>query len=109
VIDRNFKTELPQAHQHLCDALLAKLSPARLHAERETPWSSITFSGARHHYVFDLDGNDAGPRGTNFATQGAHDEFCLRGHVVADMTVTANAPQKEGARITIEALTVEAA
>jgi hypothetical protein len=97
-----------KAHRHLRDALLAKLSPARLHTAQETPWASITFSGARHHYVIDLDGNDAGSRSKNFVSQGLFEEFCLRGHVVADLTVMANAPQKEGARITIEALTVEA-
>jgi hypothetical protein len=101
---------LPQmAHQRLCDVLLAKLRPARLHSAKETPWASITFSGARHHYVFDLDGSEAGPRGTDFAAMGLCEEFSLRGHVVADLSVTANAPQKEGARITVEALTVEAA
>ncbi len=99
------------AHPGLERALIALLGEGQTHVRHSwsRPWASITFSGARHHYVIDLDGNDAAPRGTDFATTSAFEEFGLRGHLVADLTVTANAPQREGARITIEALTVEAA
>jgi hypothetical protein len=92
----------------LGDALLAKLQPARVRSARQSPWASITFSGARHSFVFDLDGAGAQTRGHAFAAAAACEEFDVKDALVADLIVTTCTPSRGGACVTIEALTVEA-
>lgn len=54
----------------------------------ETPWASITFTGARHKLVLRFAGSDAVSDGENFVARLPEHEFQLRGRLVADATVT---------------------
>lgn len=75
------------------------------------PWASATFSGARHEFELQLEGQSACRNAQAFSTQARHAEFDLPGHIVADFNVRfdAGAQRQEGSAILhIEALTVEA-
>lgn len=54
----------------------------------ETPWASITFSGARHRLVLRFAGSEAVSDGENFIAVLPELEFKLRGRLVADAAVT---------------------
>lgn len=54
----------------------------------ETPWASITFSGARHRLVLRFAGSDAVSDGENFVAILPEHEFKLRRELVADAAVT---------------------
>lgn len=54
----------------------------------ESPWASITFSGARHRLVLRFAGSDAVSDGERFIAVLPEHEFKLRGRLVADATVT---------------------
>ncbi|MEL0211386.1 MAG: hypothetical protein VW891_12545, partial [Novosphingobium sp.] len=54
----------------------------------ETPWASITFTGARYKLVLRFAGSDAVSDGENFVARLPEHEFQLRGRLVADATVT---------------------
>lgn len=95
-------------HAGLRDALIAKLKPAQLVSVQEVPWASITFSGARHIFVFELTGQAAEERGNAFAARASCEEFDVKGQLVADLIVTSCTHGPNGTCVTIEALTVEA-
>ena len=67
-------------------------------------WASATFSGARHELAF-----TAADDAALAAWLGAVPEalFGLRGHLVADVVVTAVSRAEGVARISVEALTLE--
>jgi hypothetical protein len=103
----------PQTHLNakLEAALIARFSPLglRLDHASETPWASVTFSGARHHYAFSAK-DHAGP---DFPHGWDHDLRCdafnLPGHILADIIVSKRPTARNGVALLVEALTVEAA
>lgn len=60
---------------------------ARRLSHVETPWASITFSGARHTVVLDFEGWDAVDEGEAFIAALPDHEFHLPGLLVADATI----------------------
>lgn len=76
--------------QQLLEQLMTVLGPTVqvLHAgERE--WASITFSGARHHFVLRVPAATYEQRTFQQAVAALPEhEFSLRGEIVADCTVT---------------------
>lgn len=57
-------------------------------SHRETPWASITFSGARHEIVLDFAGPEAVAAGERFIAALPELEFTIPGQLVADATVS---------------------
>ncbi len=57
-------------------------------AHRESPWASITFSGARHVVVLRFAGSEAVSDGERLIAVLPDYEFRLRGKLVADASVT---------------------
>ena len=70
-------------------------------------WASATFIGARHEIVFILDGDGAAPAAQAFLANLTDEEFALRGHLLADITLVSSEIGNDQARLAIEALTVE--
>lgn len=70
-------------------------------------WASATFVGARHELVFGLCGASAEAAADAFVAGLDCMEFALRGHIVADIALVSDQRRADGARIAIEALTVE--
>ncbi len=58
-------------------------------SHEETPWASITFSGARHEVMFDFAGPEAVAAGERFIAALPDHEFAIPGQLVADATVSA--------------------
>jgi hypothetical protein len=100
----------------LTDAATALLRAVRAHFDfagfvleeiRSRQWASVTFRGARHEFVFRLEGDGAEElAGRCLGTLHARD-FPLRGHLLADLSVLADERRPGFARIRLEALTVE--
>lgn len=81
-------------HTALARELCRLLPGLTLQSSRSEPWASITFTGARHAFVFvpgiaPPDLSDA--------------EFSLTGHLVADIKA-----ERSGETVLVEALTIEA-
>lgn len=95
-------TRPADAHRELARTLSA-LSGADLVESQETAWSSATFTGARHRFVFALRKRPPARSLSRLTTR----EFHLPGHVVADVAMTERRYDASGCRMTIEALTVE--
>jgi hypothetical protein len=68
------------------------------------PWASVTFSGERHEFVLRLPLAAA----SAFLDGLEAREFALRDHILADIALVAAERDDVGARLTLEALTVEA-
>lgn len=101
-----------RTHRQLGEALLARLSPARclMAGGDETPWSSITFSGARHRFDIELQGEGGWVAAKALAGDLPEAEFDLRNNIVADITVVALTRKPDRmTRLEVEALTVMAA
>lgn len=84
---------------------------AQLEEHRGTAWASATFTGMRHVMRVSLLGEDGVRTGEWLAGVLPDHEFRIKGHLVADITVTAIHRRTEGTpamTMTIEALTVEA-
>lgn len=60
---------------------------ARLLSHRETPWASITFTGARHTLSFLFEDAGAIEAGETFIAELPEHEFALPGKLVAEATV----------------------
>ena len=71
------------------------------------PWASGAFSGARHCLSLLLEGPGAGEAAAAFLAGIADHQFALDGHVVADIHGECE-HWEHSARLTLEALTVEA-
>ena len=56
-------------------------------AHDETPWASITYTGARHGFTLLFAGEDAVAAGERFIAELAEHEFTIAGHLVADAEV----------------------
>jgi len=74
---------------------------------RSRNWASATFVGARHELGFRITGDGADAAADRFAANLDAREFTLRGHILADIFLVSNEPCDDGARLRIEALTVE--
>lgn len=69
-------------------ALKAVLGEAHMIAQRERPWASATFVGARHYWTWAITGPDHANRAQAFELALPELEFSVRGHLVADAVVT---------------------
>ncbi|MGV3510535.1 MAG: hypothetical protein ACO1OX_00890 [Novosphingobium sp.] len=91
-IDENVPPPLPHRTSPAERLLRAVREISGPHAEvlchDETPWASITFSGARHRLVLRFAGSDAVSDGERMIAVLPEHEFKLRGRLVADATVT---------------------
>ena len=74
---------------------------------RSRGWASATFVGARHEIGFRVEGPGAGEAAELFAATLQAREFALRGHILADVALIAKEDFEDGARLRLEALTVE--
>lgn len=74
---------------------------------RSRSWASATFLGARHEVTLRLEGDGAGAATADFIETLDAREFQLRGHILADIALVAHEPLPGGAKIRLEALTVE--
>jgi len=84
---------------------------AQLEEHRGTAWASATFTGMRHVMRVTLAGREGVATGEWLASVLSDHEFCIRGHLVADIAISAVHRRAEGTpamTLTIEALTVEA-
>ncbi|WP_225204611.1 hypothetical protein [Novosphingobium huizhouense] len=73
-------------------AAIARLAGERAQIVRhaETPWASVTFSGARHSLVLRFEGWEACDDGEAFIAELPEHEFTLPGVLVADAAVVRN-------------------
>ena len=96
-------------HNALAKALISKLGagPVTISNAGCSPWASVTFSGARHHFSLEVADPDAVPHIQKFVAGIAAENFELVGHLVADIIVTGSDYTAARARVDIEALTVE--
>lgn len=74
---------------------------------RSTPWSSVTFAGARHRLTLRLDGEGAGDALARMCEHLDYAEFDLPGHILADIELVECECAEGLARAVIEALTVK--
>ena len=100
----------PDATSALLRAIAAQFAARdgfRVESIRSRSWASATFIGARHELVFGLSGASADAAANTFLARLDGIEFALRGHIVADIALVSDERRADGARIAIEALTVE--
>ena len=72
-------------------------------------WASITFAGERHALTLRIEGEGAGAAADAFLDGLAEREFGLRGHILADVALSAERRESDAlVRLELEALTVEA-
>jgi len=77
---------------------------AEILAHAETPWSSATFTGARHRITLAFDGTDAAAVGEAYIAALPEHEFTVSGHLVADAAiVSVEHRQAPTVRMTVEA------
>lgn len=95
-------SRFPDPHARLGGAL-TNISGGVLIESRQTAWASATFSGARHSFVLHVPQNAGGGQLTEIEER----EFDLPGHLLADIGICEWEEDANGARCTIEALTVE--
>ncbi|HKX22074.1 MAG TPA: hypothetical protein VJM81_02230 [Rhizorhapis sp.] len=95
-------------HARLLRLLLAMAGEgAEILSSSGRPWSSATFSGARHKTVLKISGGDAHVRAQQFAAKVPEAEFRLPGHIVADAVVEAWTWESGKATMELALLTVE--
>ena len=83
----------PRRHRTAGERLwhdLRALAGARalLVSQRETPWASVTFSGARHSFTLRFDLAEAIEDGERLIAALPDHPFHIPGHLVADASVT---------------------
>ncbi len=89
-------------HAALANAL-ATITNGKILRSRETSWASASFTGIRHRFVIDLDGDARADVVTGIGER----EFDLPGHIVADILLVEREQQDRACRLTTDALTVE--
>jgi hypothetical protein len=77
---------------------------AQVAHRHSSPWSSATFSGARHSFSVDL----PSPRARLFGNRLPEHDFILPGHIVADIGVTSRHAASGRVTVILEVLTIEA-
>ena len=80
---------------------------ARIVSSSSEAWASATFRGARHSLSLHLEGDGTSDRASRLAETLGLAEFCLPGHLVADIALTGRNTDAAGTTIEIEALTLE--
>lgn len=73
---------------------------------RSTPWSSITFSGARHRLALRFEGKGAKMVADRLSEGLDYAEFNLDQQLLADIAVVECGGTMDSATLTIEALTI---
>ncbi|TMJ18073.1 MAG: hypothetical protein E6G94_00755 [Alphaproteobacteria bacterium] len=74
---------------------------------RSVDWQSLTFAGERHEIDFRFAGPNARAVAEQFLVGLADAEFCISGHIVADIAGTIAAKDGiESVSVAIEALTI---
>jgi len=103
------RAALSDAGSLLADALtqtaLRSGCPATILGSRSEGWASATFAGARHAITL---GADACPALDRWLATLPEAELPLRGHLVADLAVTARRQRQAAVEFDLEVLTVEA-
>lgn len=98
----------PDAATLLERALVASAAragcPVRVTAADWTRWASVTFAGARHTLTLAA---QACPALHAWLAALPEEEFALRGHLVADVTVESMRRAGSDATVVLEVLTVE--
>lgn len=78
----------PDPARRLVSALLGLADrQGSLVIHRETPWASITFTGARHYMQFVFTGAEAVEAGEHLVAEAPTHEFEIPGQIVADLRV----------------------
>lgn len=96
-------------HSALARTLLDLAAPVDvvLHQSAVTPWSSMTFSGARHCFDLILDDANGSQFAGKLASRLDKTDFELPGELVADLAIASHRRTSDGAsHLRIEALTV---
>jgi hypothetical protein len=83
-------------------------SKSELIEAKTIDWSSATFTGARHEFDIIVCGAEAVRDAHRFVHSVGTIEFTIGGHIVADITAKFAGGDEAGARLYVEALTVEA-
>lgn len=71
---------------------------------RTTPWSSITFAGARHRFTLRLEGDDPAGSARALADGLDYAEFDLGAHILVDIELVEILPDDDRVRMVLEAL-----
>jgi hypothetical protein len=71
------------------------------------PWSSITFTGARHRFSLRYDGDEAASHAHALVDGLDYAEFDLGAHILVDIAVLENCRNAKSCTITVEALTID--
>ena len=74
---------------------------------RSIPWSSITFTGARHRFSLRFDGDHAASHAHALCDRLDYAEFDLGAHILVDITVCDNRMDANSCTLAIEALTID--
>jgi hypothetical protein len=98
----------PSAGDELRRALRAEFVQLAIESLASRSWASVTFSGARHRLVLRFEGEDAAAAADAFLDGLGEREVVLRGHILADIALVTDERERGMARLTVEALTVEA-
>lgn len=87
---------------------LAKRSGAQPIVEnaRSTPWSSITFSGARHRFSLRFEGERAASQAHALCDGLDYAEFELGAHLLVDIAILDNRLGAACCTLSVEALTI---
>ncbi|RED16126.1 hypothetical protein [Parasphingopyxis lamellibrachiae] len=87
---------------------LAKRSRAQpiLENARSTPWSSITFTGARHRFSLRFESDRAARHAHAMCDGLNYAEFELGAHLLVDIAILDNRVSATGCTLTVEALTI---
>jgi hypothetical protein len=94
----------PDAATQLARAIERSGPDVTVSKSEAAPWASVTFAGARHRLTVEARATAGLDR---WLARLPEAEFALRGHLVADLAVTAIQHCDGRARVSIEALTVE--
>lgn len=80
------QSQIPSLQDVITATLVNFLAPANVEvtSEKETPWSSATFTGARQSYTLSVSGSSAAAAVARLARDIADMDFDLRRHVVVD-------------------------
>lgn len=72
-----------------------------------TPWSSITFSGARHHFSLRFDGDQAANHADALCDGLDYAEFDLGAYILVDIAILECRTDAKCMTVGIEALTID--
>ena len=108
------KARAVDPHRALKRSILTALIPASIKIDQEShiPWTSITFSGARHCFEMTLVGRYGPSAIAKLSNVINRDQIKIAGHIVCDIVLFSHhlisSKRPSGVVLEIEALTVEA-